>query len=68
MNLIEDAQGQEDLVHFISSASDEVNVRSMLLLACIIKSVRLKLLSYFSRRMIKLTPRLMGARSIMRRP
>lgn len=32
MNLIEDAQGQEDLVHLISSASDEVNVISPLVL------------------------------------
>lgn len=45
-----------------------VNVRSMLLLACMRKSVRLKLLSYLSRRMKKQTPRLMGARSIMKRP
>lgn len=32
VNLIEDVQGQEDLVHQISSASDEVNVISPLVL------------------------------------
>ena len=42
VNLIEDAQGQEELVHLLSSASDEVNVMSPLVLPIYMKPCPLR--------------------------